>query len=137
MSQVLGHLQTYSPKSPKFDPKRLLSLPLSFSDKTHFLTGFEGWLLLQIHNRRLKKSIHHAQCARTVAEGRGWSTWPFLRIEINFVRLILRNIINCWFIVLHSTYELVNHKWSIYQIGNKSLKSIFCKYEYNVSQFIH
>ena len=45
---------------------------LSFSDKTHFLTGFEGWLLLQIYNKRLKKSIHHAQCARTVAEGRGW-----------------------------------------------------------------
>ena len=137
MSQVLGHLQTYIPKSPKFVKKRLLLLSFSFSDKTHSLLSFEGWHLLQNYNRRLKKSVQHAQCARMVAEGRGWSTWPRLRIEINFVRLILRNITNCWFIVLHSTYELVNHKWSIYQIGNKSLKSIFCKYENNVSQFIH
>ena len=59
-----------------------------------------------------------------------------LHIEINFIQSILLIITNCGLLVLDSTYELVNHKRSIYQKGNKSLK-IFRKYENNVSQFIH
>ena len=90
----------------------------------------------QRENRKLTLS-QKLQVVRLVEELRA-DSYPYKECQIaqKVAEKRLRNITNCGFLVLHSTYELVNHKWSIYQKGNKSLK-IFRKYENNVSQFIH